>query len=208
MAVYHLTVPLKEDDIRKLRIGDTVFFDGEIFSTRSKFQKYIFDQGMPMPLSTKDRNLLIHCGPVIVQENGKWTVKSYAPTTSIRFEKWGERSIREWGLRCIIGKASMGPNTMQAMKELGCVHVCMLGVTSNLGPEHVEEVEDVFYKDELGSIEACWLVRVKDYGPFLVDIDTTGKNYFDQMDGEVDKRKELAFAQLGIPTDFQYTKLY
>lgn len=208
MATYHLTVPLQKEDILKLRIGDIVFFSGEIFTTRSKFQKYIFDMGKPMPFSIKNRNLLIHCGPVMVYRDGKWIPESYAPTTSIRFEKWGERSIREWNLRCIIGKASMGPNTMRAMKELGCVHVAMLGVTSNLGPDQIEEVEDVFYKEELGSIEACWLVRVKDYGPFLVDIDTTGKNFFDEMDATIEKNKRKAFDYLNIPKDFRYTKLY
>ena len=31
----------------------------------------------------------IHVGPVIVKENGNWNMKSFMPTSSIRFEKWG-----------------------------------------------------------------------------------------------------------------------
>lgn len=207
MAEYYLNVPLKEEEVRRLRIGDIVYFTGEAFTTRSKFQKYIFDQGGEMPFSTEGRNLLVHAGPVMVWQNGQWNAVSFGPTTSVRFEKWGPRSIEAWGLRCIVGKATMGVLTARAMKKFGCIHVSMVGVTSNLGLSQIR-VKDVFLKEEMGAIEAPWLVECTNYGPFLVDIDTNGDNYYDEMDKVVAENKKRAFEFLGIPEGFEHTKLY
>lgn len=207
MATYHLQVPLKDEEIRKARIGDMVYFTGEAFTTRSKFQRYIFDEGHEMPFPIEGRNLLIHSGPVVVRKGGKWKAVSFGPTTSVRFEKWGPKSIEQWKLKCIIGKATMGEATARAMKKYGCIHVSMVGVTSNLGLSQVE-IKDVYLKDEMGSIEAPWIVEFKDYGPFLVDIDTNGDNYYDMMDKVIDENRKRAFEYLGIPEDFKYTKLY
>ena len=44
MAEYHLTSPLSEEDIRKLKIGDTVYISGNAFTCRSRLQRYIFDE--------------------------------------------------------------------------------------------------------------------------------------------------------------------
>lgn len=207
MNVYHLQIPLKEEDVKKLRIGDLVYVSGEAFTCRSKFQRAIFDQGLEMPFSTEGRNLLIHSGPVVVRENGEWKATSFGPTTSIRFEKWGPKSIEQWKLRCIIGKATMGKKTQEAMKKFGCVHVCMIGITSNLGLSQVK-IKDVYWKDEMGSIEAPWIVELNEYGPFLVDIDTNGDNYYDQMDKVFEEGKKKAFKYLNIPEDFEYTPLF
>jgi tartrate dehydratase beta subunit/fumarate hydratase class I family protein len=143
----------------------------------------------------------------MVKENGTWNAVSFAPTTSIRFEKWGPKSIEQWKLRCIIGKATMGESTQLAMKKFGCIHVSMIGVTSNLGLSHIK-VKEVYLKEEMGSIEAPWIVDCTDYGPFLVDIDTNGDNFFDKMDIIFAENKKKAFKYLNIPEDFNYTKLY
>ena len=108
MAEYHLTLPLKDEDVVKLKLGDTVYITGEIFTCRSRLQKYIFDEGHTLPFDTKDRNVLIHNGPIVVKEDGKWSLKSFMPTSSIRFEKWGAKSVDKWGLKMIVGKTTMG----------------------------------------------------------------------------------------------------
>ena len=111
MAEYHLKGPLSEEDITKLRIGDTVYISGEVFTCRSRLQKYIFDEGNTLPFSTEERNILIHNGPIVIKENGKWKLMSFMPTSSIRFEKWGAKSVENWNLRMIVGKTTMGAET-------------------------------------------------------------------------------------------------
>ena len=207
MAEYHLKAPLTDEDITKLKIGDTVYISGECFTCRSRLQKYIFDEKNVLPFDTKDRNVLIHNGPIVIKENGKWKLVSFMPTSSIRFEKWGAKSVSEWGLKMIVGKTTMGAQTAKMMKEKKCVHVSPRSVSPNLWIDSID-VEDVYLFDELGSIEAAWFFDVKDLGPFVVDIDTEGNNYFDALDITIRKNKEAALKKLGIDPDYQYTKLY
>ena len=69
-------------------------------------------------------------------------------------------------------------------------------------------LEDVYLYDELGRIEAAWFFKLNNLGPFIVDIDCEGNNYFDNLDDEIKKRKEEALKKLGIDTSFEFTKLY
>ncbi len=207
MAEYHLTAPLTDADVEKLNAGDTVYITGKVFTCRSRLQKYIFDEKNTLPFSTEGRNILIHNGPIIVKENGKWRLVSFMPTSSIRFEKWGARSVDEWNLKMIVGKTTMGENTAKMMKAKKCVHVSPQSVSPNLWIDSIE-VEDVYLYDELGRIEAAWFFDVKDIGPFIVDIDTKGNNYFDKLDVEIEKRKNEALKKIGVDPDFEYTKLY
>ena len=207
MAEYHLTAPLSEEEVRKLKIGDTVYISGPVFTCRSRLQKYIFDEKNALPFSTEERNVLIHNGPIVVRENEKWRLVSFMPTSSIRFEKWGPKSVSEWGLRMIIGKTTMGKKTAEAMKECGCVHASPRSVSPNLWIDSIE-IEDVYLYDELGRIEAAWFFKTKELGPFIIDIDSEGNNYFDKLDAEISARKEAALRDLGIDPEYEFTKLY
>ena len=207
MAEYHLTAPLTDEDVCRLKVGDTVYISGNAFTCRSRLQKYVFDEKNPLPFSTEDRNILIHNGPIVVKENGKWRLVCFMPTSSIRFEKWGAKSVDEWGLKMIVGKTTMGEKTAEMMKEKKCVHVSPRSVSPNLWIDSIE-VEDVYLYDELGRIEAAWFFKLKDLGPFIVDIDTEGNNFFDELDEKIAERKAEALNALGIDPSFAFTKLY
>ena len=112
MATYYLQAPLKEEDVTQLKLGDLVYISGMAFTCRSRLHRYIFDEGNTMPEVTKDENVLIHVGPIMVKEEDKWRLVSFMPTSSIRFEKWGAKSVENWGLHMIIGKTTMGEETM------------------------------------------------------------------------------------------------
>ena len=207
MATYHLKTPLTQADVEQLKIGDTVYISGEAFTCRSRLQKYIFDEGNILPFSTQNRNVLIHNGPIVIKEEGKWKLVSFMPTSSIRFEKWGARSVEQWDLKMIVGKTTMGEKTAQMMKEKKCVHVSPRSVSPNLWIDSIE-VQDVYLYDELGRIEAAWFFKLKDLGPFIVDIDTQGNNFFDQLDQTIAEKKKQALRDLGIDPDYEFTKLY
>lgn len=207
MATYHLTSPLKDEDVEKLRIGDTVYISGKAFTCRSRLQKYIFDEKNTLPFSTEGRNILIHNGPIVVKENGEWRLVSFMPTSSIRFEKWGAKSVDEWNLKMIVGKTTMGKDTAEMMKKKKCVHVSPRSVSPNLWIDSIK-IEDVYLYDELGRIEAAWFFEMNELGPFIVDIDCEGNNFFDKLDSEIDQRKKQALKELGIDPDYKFTKLY
>ena len=207
MAEFHLQGPLTEEDVCQLKLGDTVYLSGEAFTCRSRLQRYIFDEKNELPFSTENRNILIHNGPIVIKENGKWVLKSFMPTSSIRFEKWGAQSVEQWNLKMIVGKTTMGTQTAEMMRKMKCVHVSPRSVSPNLWIDSIE-VETVHLFNELGSIEAAWFFKLKELGPFIVDIDTEGNNYFDRFDDAIQKRKEEALRELGINPDYRFTKLY
>ena len=207
MAEFHLKAPLTEEDVEKLSLGDTVYIRGEVFTCRSRLQKYIFDEGNTLPFETESRNVLIHNGPIVIKEDGRWKLVSFMPTSSIRFEKWGAKSVENWKLRMIIGKTTMGEETAKMMKKKKCVHVSPRSVSPNLWIDSIE-VQDVYLFDELGSIEAAWMFKLNELGPFIVDIDARGNNYFDRLDKEIAERKNDALKKLGISPDYKFTKLY
>lgn len=207
MAIHYLNVPLKDKDVESLSIGDLVYVSGPFFTCRSLLHHYVFDQVHDLPFSTKNRNCLIHVGPIVVKENEGWRLVSFMPTSSIRFEKWGARSVEEWGLKMIVGKTTMGEKTMQKMVEKKCVHVSPQSVSPNLWIDHIK-ITGVHLFDELGTIEAAWQMEADKLGPFVVDIDTKGRNLFDKLDVTIAENKEKAYEMLNIPKDFEYTKLY
>ena len=209
MTEHRLRTPFSEEDVMKLKIGDIVYLSGNAFTCRSRLHRAVFDEGEQLPFLLEDRNLLIHSGPVIKEEQGKFVAKSFGPTSSVRFEKWAEKSIAGWKLRAILGKGTMGRQAALAMARHRCVHICTMGIKSHetLRLKQVV-VQGVHWKEKLGSIEAPWLVELNEYGPFLVDIDTQGNNYFDYLDTKIAEKKARVMRELGISEDFSYTELY
>jgi tartrate/fumarate subfamily iron-sulfur-dependent hydro-lyase beta chain len=207
MAIYELKTPFHPEEIAKLRVKDRVYVTGKAFSCRSRLHRWVFDEGHPSPEAALERDLLIHVGPIVLKKEDGYELVSFMPTSSIRFEKWGARAVDAWGLHMIIGKTTMGLETMKMMREKCCVHVSPQSVSPNLWTPSIR-VTGVELLDELGSIEATWHLDVARLGPFVVDVDTEGNNLFDQIDETVAENQRKAYQTLGIPEDFQYTKLY
>ena len=208
MATYYLKTPLSEEDVTQLKIGDVVYVTGEAFTCRSRLHRWVLDECHPLPEAGKARDLLIHVGPIVLpQEDGSWKLISFMPTSSIRFEKWGARTVDEWGLRMIIGKTTMGEETMAMMQEKKCVHVSPQCVSPNSWVQNID-ITNVELFDELGTIEATWSMNIRDLGPFVVDIDCHGNNLYKNHEQEVDQNRLDALKKLGIDEDFEYTKLY
>ena len=207
MATYHLKTPLSQTDVEQLNIGDVVYVSGDAFTCRSRLHRWVLDESHELPRAGKERDLLIHVGPIVLREDGRFKLISFMPTSSIRFEKWGARTVEQWGLRMIIGKTTMGQETMDMMKEKKCVHVSPQCVSPNSWVENIQ-ITDVELFDELGTIEATWHMTVRELGPFVVDIDCRGNNLYKNHEKEVDEARQKALKALGIDPDFQYTKLY
>lgn len=208
MATYYLKTPLSQQDVEQLTIGDVVYISGDAFTCRSRLHRWVLDENHPLPEAGKKRDLLIHVGPIVLpQEDGSWKLISFMPTSSIRFEKWGARAVDEWGLRMIIGKTTMGEETMEMMKQKKCVHVSPQCVSPNAWVDNIK-ITDVELFNELGTIEATWHMTINQLGPFVVDIDCNGNNLYKNHEAEVDANREKALKELGIDPDYQYTKLY
>ena len=112
MATYELTTPFDPAEIAKLRIGDLVYVSGKAFTCRSRLHRWVFDENHPSPAAAMERDLLIHVGPIVLRHPEEYELVSFMPTSSIRFEKWGAKTVENWGLKMSIGKTTMGAETL------------------------------------------------------------------------------------------------
>ena len=167
-----LTEPYTEAKIRALKQGDMVHVSGLLYTGRDAVHKFLYDGGTP-PVDLQNQ-ILYHCGPVVIQEKGKWVVKAAGPTTSIREEPYQGRLIEQFALRAVIGKGGMGAKTLEACAKVGCVYLHAIGGAAQVLAECVTEVLGV-YLEEFGSPEAIWAFRVKDF-PAVVTMDAHGNS--------------------------------
>ena len=204
-AIRHLELPLSEAQARDLQLGDVVTVSGLVFTGRSRFHIRAIEEDLLPPIDFAAANCFFHVGPVMRDTPGGWQVVSIEPTSSIRFERYGAAVIRKLGLRTLIGKTTMGPDTGKALREIGGVHLSKIGICGNQILEGVRKVHGVHYMNELGKTEATWLFEVERFGPFFVDMDAHGNNYFASIDGRAESRKRAVYRSLGIPDDYAYT---
>lgn len=202
-----LRVPLRENDITSLNIGDAVYFDGVFYTGRTLFQRQVVEKNILPPIDFPNLNLFLHVGPVMRLADGRWEPVSIDPTSSFRFEKFGASIIKKLNVRAIVGKTTMGPATMEAMKEYGCVHLTKVGIYGKVLASRVKRVVDVYNLKEFGITEATWLMEAENFGPFIVDMDTKGRNYFEFIDEDVSRQVLSAYERFGVRPDFKYTAM-
>ena len=203
-----IRLPMTEEDIKSLKLGEMVTVSGLLFTGRSRFHiRAIADDVYP-PIDYEKINCFFHVGPVMRQEeNGEWKVVSCEPTSSIRFERYGADVVRKFSLRTLIGKTTMGPGTAQALKEVGGIYLSKIGLSGNALKDQVKKVHDVHFLDELGKTECTWIYEVDHFGPFFVAMDSEGNNYFEELAREAESKMPEIEKLLGIPAGYDYTEV-
>ena len=203
-----IKLPMTEEDIKSLKLGEMVTVSGLLFTGRSRFHiRAIADDVYP-PIDYEKINCFFHVGPVMRQEeDGEWKVVSCEPTSSIRFERYGADVVRKFKLRTLIGKTTMGPGTAQALKEVGGIYLSKIGLSGNALKDQVKKVHDVHFLDELGKTECTWIYEVDHFGPFFVAMDSEGNNYFEDLAREAESKMPEIEKELGIPAGYDYTEV-
>ncbi len=187
-TVVRLHTPLKEDDVRRLNVGDVVLLDGIVFTGRDAVHKYLHDGG---ELEAIRDGVIYHCGPVVLKDGGEYRVVAAGPTTSIREEPYQADIIARFGTRAVIGKGGMGPKTQKACQEHGCVYLHAIGGAAQIYAQCVQRVLSVRL-EQFGSPEAVWELEVKNF-PAVVTIDSHGNNLQQVV---TDRSRELLAAAL------------
>jgi len=204
MAEYHLTTPISEEQVRKLKTGDILFISGTVLSSRDAGHRRALEylnKGKPLPVNFSGM-ALYHVGPVVKKEGDKWKIVSAGPTTSARLEMYEAEFIEKTGVRVIIGKGGMGSKTAEACKKFGAVYTIFTGGAGALAAKAVEEVKKVEWLD-LGVPEALWVMHVKEFGPLTVVIDSNGENFYDNIKRQVEKNLKKAYSIIGLKTESQ-----
>ncbi|HHX49495.1 MAG TPA: L(+)-tartrate dehydratase subunit beta [Clostridiales bacterium] len=183
-----LKTPIKTEDIENLKIGDIVYLTGLLVTCRDTGHKRRVLSGV-VPKTDLKGGAVFHAGPIVKKlDNGKWEMVSIGPTTSMRMEKFEKEFMEVTGAKLVIGKGGMGEKTTKAAKEDKFVHAVFPGGNAVVAATQVEEILDVEWGD-LGMPEAFWVMRVKEFGPLIISIDTKGNNLFENNKKEFNKKK-------------------
>ncbi len=170
-----INTPVSIEAIRNLRVGDVFYLSGYLATGRDDVHRRIVREGLSSPYDFKNMALM-HAGPII-KKTDKNELISIGPTSSVRMEADEKEFIARTGVRIIIGKGGMGQGTSEACKEYGAIHCVFPGGCAVIATQMVEELKEVYW-EELGMPEAIWVMRVKEFGPLIVSIDTEGNNMF------------------------------
>ena len=184
-----MKIPLSEEDVRSLKLGDVVYLSGVIYIARDEAHLRALDfykNSRELPVDFKD-GVIFHCGPIIRDADMK--ILAAGPTTSARMNSTEPEFIEHFGIRAIIGKGGMSQKTMDAMKIHGCVYLSYTGGAAVLAAECLKKVLDVYWLD-LGMPEALWVVEADNFGPLIVSIDASGHSLYDDVSRCVDKNLE------------------
>jgi fumarate hydratase class I len=171
-----LETPLSEEQVRQLHAGDIVLLSGTVFTGRDEVHKYLHKGG---DLDVIRGGVIYHCGPVVLEEDGKYRVVAAGPTTSIREEPYQGDLIERFGIKAVIGKGGMGPKTLAACQQHGCVYLHAIGGAAQIYARCIESVDNV-YLQQFGSPEAVWELRVKDL-PAVVTMDSHGQSLHQEV---------------------------
>ena len=173
------TTPLKEEDMRSLKIGDVIYITGNIYTARDMAHlkiKELLETGKPLPKEFKG-SVIFHAGPVALKnDDGSWRLNVIGPTTSIRMEPYAEM-VGELGVKAIIGKGGMVDGTIEAAKKYGYVYLQAAPGCAAQIAQNVEKINDVTWF-ELGMPEAVWDMQAVNFGPLVVAMDTHGESIY------------------------------
>ena len=169
-----LNVPIKDENLNDLKAGDVVYLTGNIVTARDQAHKRIIEQGAPLDI---EGAAIFHAGPIIKENEDGYDMVAIGPTTSMRMNPY-QSDVLDMGPKIVIGKGGMDDNVRQALVRNNALYVVATGGCAALYVDAVEKIESVDWLD-LGMPEAIWNLKVKDFGPLIVAMDSHGNSLYD-----------------------------
>ena len=173
-----LTTPISDEDLKDIHIGDIIYLNGNLTTCRDVAHRRLVEEHRPLPVDVRN-NAIFHAGP----------------TTSMRMEKIEKEFVEQTGVKVIVGKGGMGPNTEYACKNFKAIHCVFPAGNAVVAATEVEEIVRAEWRD-LGMPETLWNCRVKEFGPLIVSIDTEGRNLFEENKVAFNERKEKVYEEI------------
>lgn len=182
-----ITIPISDETIRGLKVGEPVLLTGKMVTGRDAAHKWMIEtfikktrppQGDDEKVYQELKQLLngsviYHCGPVVAKdEKGEYKFLAAGPTTSIREEPYQADVMKHFNVKGVIGKGGMGAKTLKGCQETPGVYFHAIGGAASFIAQSVKKVLGV-YKLEFGTPEALWVIEVKDF-PVVVTMDAHG----------------------------------
>lgn len=180
-----ITIPISDETIRELKVGEPVSLSGVMMTGRDAVHKWMIEtfirktrepQGDDLEVYKAIKPLLeggiiYHCGPVVSGLDSKdYKFVAAGPTTSAREEPYQADVMKHFNAKGVIGKGGMGPKTLAGCQEVPFVYLHAIGGAASYIAQSVQKVLGV-YKLDFGVPEAMWVIDVVDF-PVVVTMDS------------------------------------
>lgn len=195
-----LTTPIRDEDLKDLNVGDVVYLTGRLVTCRDVAHRRLIEQGRELPVNLEG-GAILHAGPIVRKKDEGFEMVSIGPTTSMRMEKFEREFIKQTGVKLIVGKGGMGPETAAGCEEHVAVHAIFPGGCAVLAATQVEEIEGAEWQD-LGMPETLWINRVREFGPLIISIDTKGNNLIQENKATFNERKKPILEKISKQLSF------
>jgi L(+)-tartrate dehydratase beta subunit len=201
LAHHDFTPPIAEEQVRAVRVGDTVTLNGTLYGIRDATQIHMFDRGRTTRFDLRG-HAVIHTAPNVRKvDPSPVHPAGYAPicvgtTTSARMERFTRPLMQQHGVRLIIGKGGLGQASLDAFHDLGGAYLAIIGGTAALETTWIEAIEDVDL-DDLNP-ESLWRFRVQGFGPLLVGMDSHGGSLYREVATASRAKRDEVLASLGV----------
>ncbi|MDD6225050.1 MAG: fumarate hydratase C-terminal domain-containing protein, partial [bacterium] len=109
-----ITLPLKDEDIKNLKAGDSVLLSGTMITGRDAAHKRLFElleQGEELPVDIKGETIY-YVGPAPAKP--PYAVGPAGPTSSYRMDKYAP-ALMDKGLKGMIGKGARSKPVVDAI---------------------------------------------------------------------------------------------
>ena len=198
----NLTIPIPNEEIRQLKVGDPVTLSGTMITGRDAVHKWMIDTFIRKTRQPEGDDLevydaikpileggaIYHCGPVVAGLDTKdYRFVAAGPTTSIREEPYQGEVMQHFNLKGVIGKGGMGTQTLAACRDVPGVYLHAIGGAASLIAQSVQRVVAV-HKLDFGVPEAMWVIEVQEF-PVVVTMDSHGDSLHEVV--EAQSRQEL-----------------
>lgn len=177
---HHLNLPVSEEIVRKFKVGDVIYISGLICTARDQVHKKIVKlvnekKQLPKIFDKIKGSAIYHMGPIVKkQKDGSFQIISGGPTTSSRMNPFQTSVCQILKTYFVIGKGGMSG---VKWPDLPAIYLQFPGGVGALVSKFIKKVVSVEW-EELG-LEAAWFLKVENFGPLIVAIDTKGGNLYE-----------------------------
>lgn len=186
-------LPLNDEKVSELKIGESVLLTGVIYTARDAAHKRLVEaveRGEKLPFDIKGETIY-YVGPTPEKEGE--AIGSAGPTTSYRMDSYVP-TLLDLGQKGMIGKGVRGQNVIDSMIKNKAIYFGAIGGAGALISKCITKAEIIAYED-LGA-EAIRRLEVKDF-PVIVAIDSQGNSIYKSGREEYleskNKKKEILY---------------
>ncbi|MBN2879571.1 MAG: Fe-S-containing hydro-lyase [Clostridia bacterium] len=172
--IHRLKMPLTDEQIRSIKIKDTVLLSGRLYTARDAAHKKLIallDSKQELPFDIKGQGIY-YTGPCPPKDG--MPIGSCGPTTSGRMDAYTPRLL-DIGLKVMIGKGTRSKDVIESMRKNSAVYLAATGGAGALIANCVINSRIIAFEELLS--EAITEIEVVNM-PLICTIDSDGNSLY------------------------------